>query len=103
MRMPEKVKKQVARFPMVYRIQAENAIDIAVRDAIDITADSFIMAGMLTLIEDFGFGTTEYSTKLKKYIAGIQKRIDTNAEKFEDAVAEGFRVQLHNYGVDFRR
>ena len=93
----------IKRFPELYKRQAMQVIDKECRDAINITADSFVMASMLVLIEHFGFGTKEGSTRVYKFIEELQKTIDFSADYYEDAMAEGLRNKLHSYGVDFRR
>jgi hypothetical protein len=87
---------------MVYKIQAQKAIDYAVTDAIRTTADSFVMASMIALIEEFDFGTNERATKIPRFIAKLQEIIDTNADFYDDAVAEGLKNKLHNLGVEYR-
>lgn len=94
--------KTVNRFPQLYKIQALQAIDSEVHDAIDTTADSFAMAAILALIEEFDFGTTERSTRIKRFVDRLQTIIDTNAEYFDDAVREGLRNKLHNLGVEYK-
>ena len=93
----------IKRFPELYKRQAMQVIDKECRDAINITADSFVMAAMLVLIEHFYFGTREGSTRVYKFIEELQNTIDFSAEYYDDAMAEGLRNKLHNYGVDYRR
>ena len=95
-------EKTINRFPMLYKIQAKQAIEYEVKDAIRITADSFVMAAILALIEEFDFGTTERSTRIKRFTERLQSIIDTSAETFDDAVREGLRNKLHNLGVDYQ-
>jgi hypothetical protein len=62
------------------------------------------MAALIVLIEEFGWGTDEKkSTKIPRFMKALQETIDINADKFDDAVAEGLRIRLHNLGIDFRR
>lgn len=94
----------VNRFPELYKRQAQNAINYAVKDTLDITADSFVIASLIVLIEEFGWGTDEKrATKIPRFMKALQETIDINADKFDDAVAEGLRIRLHNLGIDFRR
>ena len=94
--------KTINRFPALYKIQAQQAIRHEVKDAIRITADSFVMASLLTLIEEFGFGTNEQATKIHRFVAKLQEVIDTSAEYYDDAVAEGLRNRLSSYGVQYK-
>lgn len=91
----------IKRFPELYKRQAMQVIDAEVRNAINITADSFVMASMLVLIEQFGFGTKEDSTRLPRFVKALQDVIDINSEQYDDAVAEGLRNRLNNLGVTY--
>lgn len=96
--------KRVQRFPELYKRQAQSAISYAVKDTLNITADSFIMGALIVLIEEFGWGTNEKtSTRIPRFMTALQNIIDINADKYDDAVAEGLRIRLHNLGVDFKR
>lgn len=93
----------IKRFPELYKRQAMQVIDAEVRRAISITSDAFVMASMLVLVEEFGFGTKEGSTRLPRFVKALQDTIDVNAEYYDEAVAEGLRQKLHNYySVDYR-
>ena len=87
----------IKRFPELYKRQAMQVIDAEVRRAINITSDAFVMASMLVLIEEFGFGTKSYSTRLHRFVKALQDTIDTNSDYYDEAVAEGLRQKLHNY------
>jgi hypothetical protein len=101
--MKESTAKTINRFPVLYKMQAQKVIEYEVADAIRITADSFVMASILALVEEFGFGTTGNATRICRYIAKLQSIIDTNAEHYDDAVAEGLRNKLHNLGIEYNR
>lgn len=94
--------KTINRFPELYKRQALQVIDSELHDKISITADSFVMASMLAVIEVFHCGTSANSTKLKEYITALQSIIDTNALFFEDSVAIGLRNRLHERGVEYK-
>ena len=91
----------VRRFPQLYKMQAFQVIDKEVRDAISITADAFVMAAMIALVEDFGFGTKAGSTRLYKFVEKMQTIIDFGAEQYDTAVSEGLRNRLQNLGVEY--
>ena len=99
----EVTAKTINRFPMLYKMQAQKAIEYEVADAIRITADSFVMASVLALVEEFGFGTTENATRIPRFITRLQSIIDVNAEHYDDAVAEGLRNKLHDLGIEYGR
>ena len=94
--------KTISRFPMIYKIQAQQAIENEVSDAIRITADSFVVASILALVEEFGFGTSSHSTKVNRFVKRLQSIIDVNADFYEDAVAIGLRNKLKDYGIDYQ-
>lgn len=92
----------IKRFPELYKRQALQVLEHETDEAIRITADSFIMASLLVLIEDFGFGTGAGATKIARFIECLQKKIDTSADFYEYAVAEGLHNKLSAYGVDYK-
>lgn len=93
--------KVINRFPELYKRQALQAIDVETSRFIRSTADAFLMASMLVLIEEFDFGTTATSTKLTRFVQAMQSKIDTSADFYEIAVIEGLRNQLLSYGVEY--
>ena len=91
----------IKRFPYLHKMQAMQVIDAEVRRAINITSDAFVMASMLVLIEEFGFGTKADSTRLPRFVKALQDTIDVNAEYYDEAVAEGLKNQLSYLGVSY--
>ena len=91
----------VKRFPELYKRQALQAIDREASEAIRITADTFVMGAILALVEEFGFGTTENATRVNRFVKKLQEIIDTNADYYTDAVAEGLHNKLANLGIDY--
>lgn len=91
----------IKRFPELYKRQALQVIDREQTEAIRMTADSFVMASIIALVEEFGFGTTPNSTRIGRFVAKLQEIIDTNAEFYDNAVVEGLYNKLHNLGVDY--
>lgn len=95
--------KTVNRFPALYKMQAQKAIQYEVHDSIRTTADAFVMASMIALIEEFDFGTNERATKIHRFVKKLQEVIDVSADFYDDAVAEGLQNKLHNYGINYNR
>lgn len=85
------------RFPCLYRMQAQQLLDKEVRLAISSTADSFFMASLLVLIEEFEMEEDD----IRRFVAHFQTTIDTNCEYYEEAVAEGLRHKLKEYGYEY--
>ena len=93
--------KVIDRFPELYKRQAKQVIDQEKGKAIRSTANAFVMATMIVLVEDFGFGTAATSTKILKFRDALQKVIDTSADYYTDAVVEGLHNRLHNLGIEY--
>ena len=93
--------KAVNRFPVIYKMQALQVIERERSEAIRMTADSFVMAAILALVEEFGFGTTKDSTRIGRFVAKLQETIDTNAEYYDEAVVEGLHNKLQRLGIDY--
>jgi hypothetical protein len=87
----------VKRFPELYKRQALQAIDAEVRDKTSIAIDTIIMAAQLVLVEQ---GREE---EIPTFISSLQEIVDTSADHYEDAVAEGLRNRLHNLGIEYKR
>ena len=94
--------KTVNRFPAIYKIQAQQAIRYEVHEAIRTTADSFVMAALLVLIEEFDFGTDKQATRIHRFIDKLQETIDTSSDHYDEAVAIGLRNKLSAYGVTYK-
>ena len=93
--------KQINRFPELYKRQALQVLHREVDDHIRVTADSFVMASILALVEEFGFGTSERATRVKRYLDKLQEVIDTNAKFYDNAVAEGLHNRLAALGIEY--
>lgn len=93
--------KTINRFPELYKRQALQVLDYEKHETIRMTADSFVMASLIALVEEFGFGTTETSTRLNRFAAKLQEVIDTSAEYYDEAVVEGLHNKLHALGIDY--
>ncbi len=87
----------VKRFPELYKRQAMQAIDAEVRDKATIAIDTMVMASLLVLVEQ-GRGM-----EIPAFVAALQEIVDTSADFYEDAVAEGLRNRLHNLGIEYKR
>ena len=61
--------KTINRFPELYKRQAYQMLFYERGEAVRITADSFVMASVLALIEAFGFGTLMAHEVLKPQYA----------------------------------
>ena len=92
----------IRRFPELYKRIATKAIKYEVSEAIGTTADCFVMASLLALIEEFEYGTAANGTKLRRFLKKLQEVIDVNSEFYDDAVKEGLYNKLHAYGVEYK-
>lgn len=93
--------KTVSRFPELYKRQAIQVIEQEKSKAIRSTANAFLMATMIVLVEEFGFGTTANSTKLLRFRDALQNLIDASSDYYSDAVVEGLHNRLHNLGIEY--
>lgn len=91
----------VNRFPELYKRQALQVVERERSAGIRSTANAFVMASMIVLVEEFNFGTTAKSTKILRFVDALQKVIDTSADFYEDAVVEGLHNRLHDLGIDY--
>ena len=94
--------KIINRFPALYKLQAQQALRYEVREAIRTTADSFVLASLLALIEEFDFGTNSQATRIPRFVKKLQEIIDTNSDYYDEAVAIGLRNKLHGYGIEYK-
>lgn len=95
--------KTINRFPAIYKIQAQQAIRYEVHEAISTTADTFVMAALLVLIEEFDFGTDKQATRIHRFIKKLQETIDTNSDYYDESVAIGLRNKLQAYGIEYKK
>lgn len=93
--------KTINRFPELYKRQALQVIDHEQSEAIRMTADSFVMASIIAVVEVFHCGTAQNATKIGRYVAKLQEVIDTNAEFYDNAVVEGLHNKLQRLGIDY--
>lgn len=81
------------------RIIANAVLKEEVHDKIAITADSFVCASLLVLIEEFGFG----QTRIERFVKALQGQIDTSAEFYDDAIAQGLMNKLAAKGFEYEK
>lgn len=93
--------KAINRFPELYKRQTLQFLYYEKRDAIHTTADTFVMASVLALVEEFRFGTKKYSTRIQRFISKLQEIIDTSADYYDDAVAFGLKNKLSELGIEY--
>ena len=93
--------KQLKHFPELYKRQATQIIRDVGHDVVNTTVDAMICASLIALIEEFQFGNTRNSTKLKRFVKRVNELIDINSLYYGDAVAYGLQNKLHNLGVEY--
>ena len=94
----QQVDKLMRRIPPNYRIIMEKALDYRITDAVNVSTDTVIQACLLVLRTEFGFG----AERLKRFADALQDEVDTNANRYDDAMAIGLNQKLHNVGVDYK-
>ena len=102
-KISDATRKQLRRMPDRYRIIAEQVLKNEVCDAVDVTADSIMLAWSIVLIEHQGYGTNTRrpDSRLKKCYDEVQAIIDFSAKRYGDAMAEALRKRLHDLGIDY--
>ena len=84
----------IHRFPELYRRQAMQVI----RETTSTALDTIVMASILYFAEN---GREE---EIPGFIDHIQRTVDTSADFYEDAVAEGLRSRLQNeFEIEYKR
>lgn len=101
MKYSKPIMNAVNRFPLVYKRQAFAMLDQATHEAVRKTFDGVICASMLVLIQEFGFGTKENSTRLKRYMEKMQGYVDYNCELYDEDFVAGMIRQLKEHGVEY--
>ena len=87
----------IRRFPELYKRQSMQVLQSEVRDKSGIAIDTMLMATLLYFAEN------DREEEIPGFIDFVQKTVDTSAEYYEDAVAEGLRNRLHNLGIEYKR
>lgn len=97
----DKYSKAIRRFPTLYRLQAEKAIDISTRDAVRTSVDATLCSVMLVLINDFGWGSAANSTRIPELMHKVQDMLDSRSVEYDSAVAVGLIEELRRLGVQY--
>lgn len=95
--------KQLLRLPDKYRVIAKQVVRNEVCDAVNVTADSLMLAWSIVMIELWGYGTNtrRADSRLKKTYDEVQKIIDFAAGRYGDAMAEALRKRLKDLGIEY--
>lgn len=91
--------KMLKRMSEKDRVLANAVLNEEIHDKVSITADSFVCASMLVLVEQFDFG----KVRIERFLKALQEQIDNGADFYEDAVAEGLANKLKSKGFDYER
>lgn len=68
------------------------------------TFDLVFQACLLTLIDDFGFGTREYQNKsgrLRRLSDKMQEYLGEYCARYDDYISDGLREQLRQRGLEY--
>lgn len=70
----------------------------ALRNAISVSMDCYMMITMLSLNSAFGFG----AERISRFVRAWQKTADTYADRYDDAVLTALKQRVKdNIGIDF--
>ena len=95
--------KMLKQMPDKYRIIMRKILDYEIRDTVRVSVDTILMAAILAGVEEGFWGTWGNATRIPRFVARINKIVDTNVDRYDDAVAEGLKAKLHSLGVEYGR
>ncbi len=95
--------KMLKQLPDKQRIIAKAILQAEIRDTVRVSVDTILMAAILAGVEEGFWGTRCNATRIQRFVARINNIVDTNVDRYDDAVAEGLRAKLHSLGVDYDR
>ena len=64
--------------------------------------DLAAMIAMITLVEDFGFGTGANATKMPRFVATFQERLDDYTDRMGESAPQHARNKLKEKGIDYK-
>ncbi len=100
------------KLPMERRLKASKqvALDaLAEAKAIEkmrkydsLAIDLVIYGAIVTLVEDFDWGSRKDSTRVRRFIDGVSERIGLAGERYgDDCVLTALRAKVRSYGFNF--
>lgn len=95
--------KMLKQMPDKYRIIMRKILDYEIRDTVRVSVDTILMAAILAGVEEGFWGTWGNATRIPRFVARVNKIVDTTVDRYDDAVAEGLRAKLHSLGVEYGR
>lgn len=64
--------------------------------------DFAAMLAIITMVEDFGFGTGEFATRIPRLVKGMQNRMDDYSDRMEESAPQHAWNKLKDMGVEYQ-
>ena len=87
----------IKHFPSKEKVLALQVLGTEIKDKAGIAIDSVLIATCLYLVE------TDRSDEIEAYMKWMQDKLDHDADWYDEAIAEGLKNQLHEYGIEYCR
>lgn len=95
--------KMLKQLPDKQRVITKAILQSEIRDTVRVSVDTILMAAILAGVEEGFWGTWGNATRIPRFVARVNKIVDTTVDRYDDAVAEGLRAKLHSLGVEYGR
>jgi hypothetical protein len=63
--------------------------------------DFAAMCALITMVEDFGFGTGEHATRIPRFVKAMQARMDDYTDRMEECAPNHAWNKLKEMGIDY--
>jgi hypothetical protein len=63
--------------------------------------DFAAMLALITMVEDFGFGTGENAKRIPRFVKAMQERMDDYTERMEECAPQHAWNKLRDHGIDY--
>lgn len=64
--------------------------------------DFAAMVAIITMVEDFGFGTGETATRIPRFVKAMQERLDDYSDRMEECAPQHAWNKLKEKGIDYQ-
>ena len=64
--------------------------------------DFAAMLALITMVEDFGFGTGENATRIPRFVKAMQERMDNYTDRMEECAPQHAWNKLKEHGIDYQ-
>lgn len=64
--------------------------------------DFAAMLALITMVEDFGFGTGENATRIPRFVKAMQERMDDYTDRMEECAPQHAWNKLQEHGIEYK-